>query len=335
MYEMWKLVLAAAIVLGLTGAAMGIVAAQTNGEGDPQQHKDEYTARLAENLGISQEELEDAILQTKLDLVDEAVADGRLTEEEAAQARERIESGEGFQRPPGEGRRQPGCQEAEIAQRVAEFLGIPQGEVTSGLAQGQTLAQIAEENGSSAEELAAFLLSSTQERVAQAVEDGKIDEARAEEILANAEERIDRLIHREGGATCQGQGEPNQPGCRGMNVVQQVAEFLGVPQGEVVSGLEQDKSLAQIAEENGSSAEELAAFLLNGIQQRVAQAVEDGKIDEARAEEILANAEEKVDRLINLEGAAPCQNNGRQHRPGPDGGPQEGSVQPQSTAPIF
>jgi hypothetical protein len=52
--------------------------------------------RLAENLGITRDQLDDALQQTALDMVDDALADGLIDEERAAALRERIESGEPF-----------------------------------------------------------------------------------------------------------------------------------------------------------------------------------------------------------------------------------------------
>ena len=51
---------------------------------------DHYLELLAGNLGITVEELEGALTQSHLDLIDEKVADGTITEEEAAEIIERI-----------------------------------------------------------------------------------------------------------------------------------------------------------------------------------------------------------------------------------------------------
>jgi hypothetical protein len=51
---------------------------------------------LAENLGITRDALDAALQQTALDLVDDALAEGRIDEDRASDLRERIESGEPF-----------------------------------------------------------------------------------------------------------------------------------------------------------------------------------------------------------------------------------------------
>ncbi len=205
MSRMWKVGLVIAAVLALAGTAVAFVAAQTDGEGEPApgEHPN-FVGRLAENLGISQEELEQAIRQTAVDLVDEAVAEGRISEEKASKMRERIESGEGLFGGFGHGFRKGFAfghgfgHLGAASDALADFLGISVDDLRAALADGQSLAQIGEAQGVSTEKLTAFLLGELEARLAEAVESGKITQERADEILAGAPERIDELINREG-----------------------------------------------------------------------------------------------------------------------------------------
>lgn len=197
MKQLWKIGIVVVAVLAIASAATGIVVAQT--EGEAASHKDDFVAKLAENLGITQEELEAAIRETQLELLDEAVADGRITEEQAAEIRERIESGEAPLFPK---HRPQHCRGAGVAREAAEFLATTPEEVLAGLQSGQSLAQIAEANGKTAEELAAFLLDELEEYLAQAVANGRSTQERADEILASAPEKIDKLINHEGPVRC-------------------------------------------------------------------------------------------------------------------------------------
>ncbi|MDZ4277921.1 MAG: hypothetical protein U1B78_02155 [Dehalococcoidia bacterium] len=169
--------------------------AQETPEAGKDRLGEDFVARLAENLGIGQDQLEEAWRQTQLDLLDDAVAEGRIDEDRAAEIRERIESGEAPFFPigghgPHHGR--------ALFGEVAEFLGLDVEDVFQALQDGQSLAQIAQAQGVSAEDLTQFLLDEIQEYVNQMLEDGKIDQARADEILSNAPERVEELINREG-----------------------------------------------------------------------------------------------------------------------------------------
>ena len=160
--------------------------------------RDDFLDRLADELGVSREQLDAAIQNVGLDMVDQAVADGRITEEEADRIRSAIEDGKlpffglrgGHHGGHFPGRFAPG--------KVAEFLGVEPQVVLDGLQNDQSLAQIAEANGKTRDELKTFLLDEVKEYTAQMVEHGRITQERADEILANAPARIDELIDREG-----------------------------------------------------------------------------------------------------------------------------------------
>jgi lambda repressor-like predicted transcriptional regulator len=179
---------------------------------------------------------------------------------------------------------------------VMETLGVTKGEVISALRSGSTLAELAEENGSSGEELVDALVAVVAGHLAQAVEDGKITQERADEILANATERITNFVF----STHDGPRGPRDgegPRFKGI-FMETVMETLGVTKGEVISALRSGSTLAELAEENGSSGEELVDALVAVVAGHLAQAVEDGKITQERADEILANATERITNFV-------------------------------------
>lgn len=66
-----------------------------------QQRKEQYRNRLAANLGVTPERLTQAFRQAHVDLINQAVTEGRLTREQADRKILRINSGQ-----PGRGPRQ-------------------------------------------------------------------------------------------------------------------------------------------------------------------------------------------------------------------------------------
>jgi hypothetical protein len=243
MRDLWKFIVVTITGLVLAGTAVGIVAAQsgdstptpsptekekdtptaeadtptaaadetptaeadaTPSEGDKVDLKDNFLDALAGNLGVSREDLDAALRQTGLDLLDQAVADGRITEDEAAKIRERIESGEGlfpfFPGPRGgfHGGFEHGFMVGANLEEIAGFLGVDRQVMVDGLQNNQSLAQIAEANGSSRAALVQFLVGQVTDHVNEAVANERITQERADEILANAEERINDLVDREG-----------------------------------------------------------------------------------------------------------------------------------------
>ena len=59
-------------------------------EGDGERRADRFVAETAERLGVTPEELTAAMTEAQVEIIDEAVAEGRLTEEQAAKLKERI-----------------------------------------------------------------------------------------------------------------------------------------------------------------------------------------------------------------------------------------------------
>lgn len=63
--------------------------------GEPAARADAYLDNVAERLGVTREELDEAMQGARLDAFEQAVADGLIDEEHAAKFREFLESGEG------------------------------------------------------------------------------------------------------------------------------------------------------------------------------------------------------------------------------------------------
>ncbi len=197
--SIWKIGIGVVALIALAAATIGFVGAQTDEDGNGPLGN--FVARLAENLGITQDELEAAIDETQIEIVDEKVADGTLTEDQAAQLRERIESGEGGFFGPvlrhKQGMRHGGGGFHGGAD-VAEFIGVTPEELRAAIEGGQSIVQVAEANGVSEQELTDYLLGEIETKLAEAVESGRIDQATADEMLAGAADKIAECINREG-----------------------------------------------------------------------------------------------------------------------------------------
>ena len=70
----------------------------------------------------------------------------------------------------------------------------------------------------------------------------------------------------------------------------------------------------QVAEANGVSTADLTAFLLDEITECVNEALAAGRIDQAKADEKLADAPAKVEEMINRVGSPEGFGGGRFHR---------------------
>ncbi len=196
--SVWKIGIGVVALIALAAATVGFVGAQTDDDGNGPLGN--FVGKLADNLGITQGELEAAIDETQLEIVDDLLAEGRLTEEQADSARERIEEGGSFFGPllrhkQGMHLRGGGF---HVGANIAEFIGIEPEALREAIEGGQSVVQVAEANGVSEQELTDYLLGEIETKLAEAVESGRIDQARADEMLANAADKIAECINREG-----------------------------------------------------------------------------------------------------------------------------------------
>ncbi len=165
--------------------------------------RDTFLNDLAKNLGVTRDQLDAALKTTGLDMVDKALADGKITADEAAKIRARIESGDLPFFFPGRGHHghdafKFGFKVGANLDDIANFLSINVQDVMTALKNNQSLAQIAQDHGKSRANLKDFLVSKVKDKLDQAVTDGDMTQAEADTKLADATTRIDTLIDHQG-----------------------------------------------------------------------------------------------------------------------------------------
>ena len=192
------MIAAAVAVLGLATVAIGgaITSAQ---EGDGPIGT--LLAKVADKLGVSEEELQTAFDEARDETIDEKVAEGLLTEEQAERLKERAaEGGLLFPRPSGEEGfhpRQGACQRGTglVIEAAAQVLDMPKEELLDELKDGNSLAKVAEDQGMSVEEFEAALLEQVKLQLDEMVADDTIAQVLADRIYEGIEDRIDRILH--------------------------------------------------------------------------------------------------------------------------------------------
>jgi hypothetical protein len=178
----------------------GVILTQDSGTTDDSESDREapspYLEKVAGQLGITVDALTEALKGASLETVEEKLDAGEITEERAAELRERIEAGEvtfGFG-GAGRGHGSHGPSLGVSRDEIAAFLGIEAAALNEALASGQTLAEVAEANGKSREELKAFLTEEATAAINEALVAGDITQEQADEKLANLSDRLDEKI---------------------------------------------------------------------------------------------------------------------------------------------
>ena len=205
------IVIVGAFVLGAGVLVAGGAGAQ---EGESERRGERFIAETAERLGVTPEELTRAMTEAQFEIIDGKVAEGALTEEQAAKLKERIEeygplSVFGLKHRDGH---KVFCRGAKlVVDAAAEVLGMDREEIAEAVRSGESLASIAEAQGMSVEEFKAALLSAIKAQLDVKVAEGGITPEQADRAYAAIEEHIDRIVQSEGPGRCHRPGGGDGP----------------------------------------------------------------------------------------------------------------------------
>jgi polyhydroxyalkanoate synthesis regulator phasin len=196
MKRFWKLAGVVALVAILGVAAVGAVAyAQDDGSGGPFDFHGKFREALANILGISVEEYDAAVEQAQSQVVDEALAEGWLTEEQAELLQWRMDQAPGFgMRDMGRGfgkfgHGMMGGQD-NLVSIAADKLGMKLTELLTELQDGKSIADVADEMGVDTQVIVDAYLAQVKENLDEAVAAGRITQNQADYQMEQVEQRV-------------------------------------------------------------------------------------------------------------------------------------------------
>lgn len=168
-----------------------------------QLHDGQTLAQIAEAQGVDVQTVIDALVADATDHINQEVADGELTQEEADQRlenlTERITTMVNEGRPEGEGPggRGPGGpgHHGPKLDAAAEALGLSADELRDQLGPDTTLADVAAAQGVDVQTVIDAMVADAQEHLATAVEEGRLTQEEADAKAADLVERITSLVN--------------------------------------------------------------------------------------------------------------------------------------------
>jgi hypothetical protein len=217
---------------------------------------------------------------------------------------------------PNERRRFGGCHFGPFGgsgfslEAAAGALGMSESDLAAQLRDGKTLAEVAADEGVDVQKVIDALVADANERIDQAVSDGKLTAERAAAIKEGLEDRITRLVN-EGPPFKFGHRGPRFPGFS----LEAAAGALGMSESDLAAQLRDGKTLAEVAADKGVDAQKVIDALVAGANERIDQAVSDGKLSAERAAELKDGLKDRITRLVN-EGFPPKHDFPRSGGPG-------------------
>ena len=179
------------VILGLAGAVaaaavVGTAFAQTpTPPPSGTNYQQLFLQKLASTLGISVDQLTSDITSARNSTVDQAVADGKLTQQQANNIKSKPATGLGLGFRFGGGGPRGGFGffgGPDVMNAVAQALGITTQDLQSQLQSGKTLAQIA---GNNAAAVKTAIVNTIKPKLDQAVAAGKMTAARENQIITD------------------------------------------------------------------------------------------------------------------------------------------------------
>jgi ribosomal protein L15 len=204
MSKFWKMAGIATLVAVLAVGALGTVALAQEGTAASSgwDLRGKLQEAIASILGISVEDYQAAIETAEDQVLEQAVADEWLTQEQADRLQERLDAvpdqdrfGKGFFRMP----RMPGLRGESLISVAAEQLDMSESDLIDQLQEGKSIADVAAEKGVDPQTIADAYLAQVQEKLAKAVTNGDITQKQADAMLENLTQRVAEQLEAAGG----------------------------------------------------------------------------------------------------------------------------------------
>jgi polyhydroxyalkanoate synthesis regulator phasin len=190
------------MVLGAVGAlaiglfAVAAVGAQEDVTDQVTRPVDDLVSRVADKLGVSEDEFVTAWNDSAIEIIDEKVEAGELDAEIGDMLKERIAQSDSVWMPHGprhgHGPRQHGMM--LIGQAAQNVLDTEDGELREAFADGKSLLDVALEKGFTEEQFTADLLAEIQTILDDKVADGDLDQEKADAVYDRISENIGEII---------------------------------------------------------------------------------------------------------------------------------------------
>ncbi len=173
----------------------------------PQLREGNTIAQIAEKQGIPTTTVVDELLVPVKKGLDRAVANGKLSQEQAEENLDRAEAKitemvqeatikeiVGHQAKKIRTQDKNARRTKAALYQVCQIVDLDREELLAQLKEGKKIAEIAWEQGVSRDELLGALVDRAQERLDKAVSEGKLDEGKVAEIMPKIEERLAKFV---------------------------------------------------------------------------------------------------------------------------------------------
>lgn len=174
--------------------------------------------------------------------------------------------------------------------KFAEALGIEGADLRAGLESGQTIAEIAAENGVDIDQVIADMVAAAETRAAENPDSERAQNFDADELT----ERLNAVVNGEVDFS----ERDGRRGGRGFGGGETIAEVLGMETEDIRAALQDGSTVADLAEDQGVELSSIVSALVDQAEERIAENPDSRFAQNFDAEEF----EQKVTDRLNGEG---------------------------------
>jgi hypothetical protein len=276
---------------------------------------------VAKHLGVSPQKLKDATKAAAIDQVNEALAAGRITKDQADAMKKRIEAGDvpplggfgGRAFGPGPGGPGPGAGPGlglgagpgmikpfidDGLSAAAKYLGLSESALRTQLGNGKSLADVAKAQNKDVSGLQAAIVAAATSDLDKAVADKKLTQAQADAALSALKSHVGDLVNgklRFRAPRLEHKGFFFGAG----DQLAAAAKYLGLSESALRTQLGNGKSLAAVAKAQGKDVKGLEDALVAAQKTQLDKAVAAKKLTQSQADAILSKLKSHVEDLVN------------------------------------
>jgi len=156
---------------------------------------------------------------------------------------------------------------------------------------GKTLAAVAEAQGVEEDDVIALLVKQQADKLAEAVEAGKLTQEQADKLSENAADRVKKQLESADQDRGHGKGF-------GFGKNEDLLALLKLDEAKLQEELKAGKTLAEVAEAQGVSEDEVVALLVKQHEEKLAEEVKAGKVTQEEADKRSEEVEKFVKQII-------------------------------------
>ena len=214
---------------------------------------------------------------------------------------------------------------------IAKALNMTEADLQTALQSGKSVSEVAASKNVSLDTVVNAIITDETATLKQAVTDGRLTQAQADTRLANLKVTLPGQLQTHMVAGFGNDGQRGPGGLRGVGgaTLTIVAKSLNMNVTDLQTQLQSGKTIADVAKSKNVDLATISAAILADEKTRVAQAVTAGKLTQAQADQLLANASTRINDFLNgkLPQGGPGRGRGAFGGPGRNsGGTQGGSL---------